>query len=61
VPAIGLGPYFEADIGTAFARHDPTLGPAVYGFFQLGLRVAFDPFQRTLRAPQAEPKASARR
>ncbi len=61
VPAVGLGPYVEVDVGTAFARHDPTLGPAVYGFFQLGLRVAFDPFQRTLRAPPAAPKASARR
>lgn len=61
VPALGLGPFFEADIGTAFARHDPTLGPAVYGFLQVGLRIAFDPFQRTLRAPEPAPKASARR
>lgn len=61
VPALGLGPYLEADVGTAFSRHDPNLGPAVYGFFQLGLRIAFDPFQRTLSAPQAPPKASARR
>lgn len=61
VPVLGLGPYFEADVGTAFARHDPTLGPGVYGFFQLGLRVAFDPFQRTLSVPRATPKASARR
>jgi hypothetical protein len=61
VPAFGLGPYFEADVGTAFARHDPTLGPAVYGFFQLGIRIAFDPFQRTLRPTPAASKASARR
>jgi hypothetical protein len=66
VPALGLGPFFEADVGTAFSRSnpshaDPPLGPAVYGFFQIGLRIAFDPFQRTLRAPAATPKASARR
>ena len=61
VPALGLGPYIEADVGTAFARHDPKLGPGVYGFFQLGLRVAFDPFQRTLSAPRATPRASASR
>lgn len=61
VPAFGLGPYFEADVGTAFARNDPSLGPAVYGFFQLGLRLAFDPFQRTLSRAPAAPKASARR
>jgi hypothetical protein len=66
VPVLGLGPFFEADVGTAFSRAnpsqaDPPLGPAVYGFFQVGLRVAFDPFQRSLRAPSAAPKASARR
>jgi hypothetical protein len=61
LPVLGLGPFFEADVGTAFARPDPTLGPGVYGFFQLGLRVAFDPFQRTLSAPRTTPKASARR
>jgi hypothetical protein len=61
LPVLGLGPYFEADVGTAFARNDPTLGPAVYGFFQFGLRLAFDPFQRTLSAPKAAPRASAQR
>jgi hypothetical protein len=71
IPILGLGPFFEADVGTAFSRAranpsglDPALGPAVYAFFQVGLRIAFDPFQRPLRSPgpsHAEPKASARR
>ncbi len=66
VPILGIGPFFEADVGSAFSRAnpshaDPALGPAVYGFFQVGLRIAFDPFQRA-RAPRAaEPKASAHR
>ncbi|MEP7122225.1 MAG: hypothetical protein ABJE95_14995 [Byssovorax sp.] len=66
IPRLGLGPFFEADIGTAFSRAnpsraDPALGPAAYGFFQVGLRIAFDPFQRPLREPRTEPRVSARR
>lgn len=69
IPKLGLGPFFEADLGTAFSRAnlskaDPALGGAVYGFFQVGLRIAFDPFQRPLRAPsdpRTEPRVSARR
>ena len=65
IPILGLGPFFEADVGTAFSRANPSkvspaLGPAVYGFFQIGLRIAFDPFQRPLRAA-GPAKASARR
>ncbi len=58
LPYLGLGPYFEADIGTNFRRPDPTFGPSAYAFFQVGVRIALDPFRRA--APPAAQANSAR-
>ncbi|MEO7329391.1 MAG: hypothetical protein ABI193_12480 [Minicystis sp.] len=46
LPYLGLGPYFEADVGTNLSRPDPTFGASAYAFFQVGVRIAVDPFRR---------------
>ncbi len=59
VPKLGFGPFVEADFGTYLARpaptpkHGETVGPAdaggaTYAFFQVGLRIAFDPMRGSL-------------
>jgi hypothetical protein len=70
LPALGFGPYIEADIGTRTRGalgapgtvppppDNTTYGPAVYAFFHVGLRIALDPFRSG--SPSARP-ASARR
>jgi hypothetical protein len=58
----GFGPFLEVDIGTNLHRPAPlvplppnvTEGPRTYGFFQIGLRIAFDPMRRP-----APPRAQA--
>jgi hypothetical protein len=63
-PWFGFGPFVEVDIGTALHRpvSDPpvglppnvTDGPRTYGFFQFGVRVAFDPMRSSYKkAPAA--------
>lgn len=47
LPALGFGPYFEADFGTTIARSDDSLRASVYAFLQLGVRVTFDPVSKT--------------
>lgn len=57
LPALGLGAYFEAALGTSIRRPEPEIGSSVYGFFSFGLRVALDPMRR---APSVSGTAAAR-
>jgi hypothetical protein len=62
VSSFGLGPFFEADMGTYLNR--PSLagnpgGPRAYAFFQLGLRLEIDP-ARWVTSAKAPAKRTAR-
>jgi hypothetical protein len=54
VPWLGFGPFVEADVGTNLHRPAPLVtlppnvieGPRVYGFFQIGVRIALDPMRQ---------------
>jgi hypothetical protein len=61
-----VGAFVEADIGTNLGRPAPlvalppnvTDGPRTYGYFQIGVRIAFDPMRRG-SSPRARAAASA--
>lgn len=57
LPYVGIGPYFEADVGTNLSRPDPTYTASVYAFFQVGVRLAFDPFRRAETPPSSTQAA----
>jgi hypothetical protein len=44
LPALGLGPYVEADVGTNVSRPGAS-GLATYAFIHVGVRIALDPFR----------------
>jgi len=60
LPQLGFGPFIEVDLGTAFSRPDPTLGPSAYAFFQFGLRIALDPL-RSASPPAPSPRVETAR
>ncbi|TKD07896.1 hypothetical protein [Polyangium fumosum] len=44
-PVFGFGPFLEGTVGSYRLRPDAGTSPSVYGFFQVGLRVTFDPLR----------------
>lgn len=50
VPSFGVGAFAELDVGTYLSRPGEGTGAAAYGFFQFGVRLAFDPVPR--QSPQ---------
>ncbi len=62
-PWFGFGPFIEVDAGANLHRPAPlvalppnvTEGPRAYAFFQIGLRIAFDPQRRAAPASPASP------
>jgi hypothetical protein len=63
----GFGPFIEVDAGTNLHRPAPleplppgeVEGPRPYAFFQIGIRIAFDPMRRPAPRPAASQTASA--
>ncbi|WP_438020844.1 hypothetical protein WMF18_18010 [Sorangium sp. So ce315] len=53
VAPLGVGLFAELDAGTYLSRPGESGGPAPYGFFQVGLRLALDPVPRGTRTPSA--------
>ncbi|MGK3993846.1 hypothetical protein [Sorangium sp. So ce1024] len=53
VAPFGVGLFAELDAGTYLSRPGESGGPAPYGFFQVGLRLALDPVPRGARTPSA--------
>jgi len=45
VPSFGFGPYLEGVVGSYRLRPEPDSEPGVHGFFQVGMRVTFDPLR----------------
>lgn len=60
LPYLGLGPYFEADVGTNLSRPNPTFSASAYAFFQVGVRLAFDPFRRAVASTPAATTTALR-
>jgi hypothetical protein len=63
VPGFGFGPFVELDLGTFVDRPDRDPNPmeetpgSVHAFFQLGVRVAFDPVSIFGHGPSAPSKS----
>ncbi|WP_437594028.1 hypothetical protein [Sorangium sp. So ce1000] len=53
VSTLGVGVFAELDAGTYLSRPGEDEGPAAYGFFQFGVRLALDPLPRGTRTPAA--------
>lgn len=61
VPSFGLGAFAELDVGTYLSRPGESSGAAAYGFFQFGVRLAFDPVPRQGTQAPAAPTTAALR
>jgi hypothetical protein len=65
VPWFGLGPFVEVDAGANLQRPVPLVAlppntldtPRAYAFFQVGIRVAFDPMRRASAFPRGQTGA----